>query len=51
MNAMPLMLGVLAALAIAYRFYSVFLAARVAVLDETRITPAHTSPRLRLARR
>jgi len=42
MNAMPLMLGVLAALAIAYRFYSGFLAARVAVLDDTRITPAHT---------
>ncbi len=39
--AMPLMLGVLAVLAIAYRYYSAFLAARVAVLDDTRETPAH----------
>jgi carbon starvation protein len=29
-------------LAIAYRYYSAFLAARVAVLDDTRTTPAHT---------
>lgn len=42
MNAMPLMLAVLAALAIAYRFYSGFLAARVAAFDDTRVTPAHT---------
>ncbi len=42
MHAMPLMLGVLAALAIAYRFYSAFLAAHVAAFDDTRITPAHT---------
>ena len=41
MYAMPVMLVVLAALAIAYRYYSAFLAARVAVLDDTRITPAH----------
>ena len=39
---MPLMLGVLATLAIAYRFYSGFLAARVAAFDDTRVTPAHT---------
>jgi carbon starvation protein len=38
---MPVMLGVLAVLAIAYRYYSAFLAARVAVLDDGRITPAH----------
>jgi carbon starvation protein len=38
---MPVMLGVLAILAIAYRYYSAFLAARVAVLDDTRATPAH----------
>ena len=42
MHAMPLMLGVLAALAIAYRFYSAFLAARIAVFDDSRVTPAHT---------
>src|SRR4051794_5174455 len=40
-HAMPILLGVLAILAIAYRFYSAFLAARVAVLDDTRVTPAH----------
>jgi carbon starvation protein len=40
MNAMPLILGVLAALAVAYRYYSAFLAAKVAVLDDTRETPA-----------
>lgn len=39
--AMPVMLGVLAVLAIAYRYYSAFLAAKVAVLDDSRITPAH----------
>jgi len=41
LHAMPVMLGVLAILAIAYRYYSAFLAARVAVLDDTRETPAH----------
>ena len=40
-HAMPIILGVLAVLAIAYRYYSAFLAARVAVLDDLRITPAH----------
>jgi carbon starvation protein len=42
MHAMPLMIGVLACLAIAFRFYSKFLAAKVAVLDDSRPTPAHT---------
>ena len=41
MHAMPVMLGVLAILAIAYRYYSAFLAAKVAVLDDSRITAAH----------
>lgn len=40
MHALPLVLLVLAILAIAYRFYSAFLAARVAMLDDRRITPA-----------
>ena len=40
-HAMPVMLGVLAILAIAYRYYSAFLAARVAALDDSRTTPAH----------
>jgi carbon starvation protein len=37
---MPLMLLVLACLAIAYRWYSALLAARVAVLDDSRRTAA-----------
>ena len=40
-HAMPVMIGVLAILAVAYRYYSAFLAARVAALDDTRTTPAH----------
>src|SRR5678809_739824 len=39
-HAMPLMLGVLCLMAIAYRYYSAFLAAKVAALDDTRETPA-----------
>src|SRR5580700_3525334 len=41
MHAMPVMLGVLAILAVAYRYYSAFLAAKVASLDDARTTPAH----------
>jgi carbon starvation protein len=41
MHAMWVMIGVLAILAIAYRYYSAFLAAKVAVLDDRRQTPAH----------
>lgn len=41
-HAMWIMIGVLGALALAYRFYSRFLATRVAVLDDSRVTPAHT---------
>src|SRR5499426_3010859 len=40
-RAMPLMLVVLCVLAIAYRYYSAFLAARVAMLNDARTTPAH----------
>src|SRR5690242_12865128 len=40
MSAMPVMIGVLCLMAIAYRYYSAFLAARVAVLDDSRETPA-----------
>ena len=40
MHAMPLLLGVLCLFAIAYRYYSAFLAARVAALDDSRVTPA-----------
>ena len=38
---MPLMIGVLCCLAIAYRYYSAFLAAKVAALDDSRTTPAY----------
>ncbi len=41
MNSLWLILGSLAAFAVAYRFYGAFLAARVAVLDDTHATPAH----------
>src|SRR5271166_5541619 len=41
LRAMPLLLGVLCVLAIAYRYYSAFLAAKVAMLDDLRRTPAH----------
>lgn len=40
-HAMPVMLLVLVCLALAYRFYSAFLAAKVAALDDSRQTPAH----------
>src|SRR5258706_4218492 len=42
MSALPIMIGVLCVLAIAYRYYSAFIAARVLVLDDSRKTPAHT---------
>jgi carbon starvation protein len=41
LHAMPLLLGALCVLAIAYRYYSAFLAAKVAALDDARPTPAH----------
>jgi carbon starvation protein len=41
MHALPLMLGALCAIAIGYRYYSGFLAARVLMLDDARVTPAH----------
>src|SRR3954462_10131275 len=39
-HAMPLMLAVLCLMAIAYRYYSAFVAAKVAALDDARPTPA-----------
>ena len=41
LHAMPVMLIVLCCLAVAYRYYSAFLAAKVAALDNARVTPAH----------
>jgi len=42
MNAVPLLLIALLVLALAYRYYGAFLAARVVMLDDSRPTPAHT---------
>src|SRR5208283_5351554 len=42
MNALPFILGALCVLAIAYRYYSAFIAAKVVALDDSRQTPAHT---------
>jgi carbon starvation protein len=42
MHALPFILGALCVLALAYRYYSAFLATKVAVLDDSRVTPAHT---------
>ncbi len=42
MPALYVVLPVLCILAIAYRYYSAFIAAKVMVLDDTRVTPAHT---------
>jgi carbon starvation protein len=41
-HGLTLMLGALGVLALAYRYYSAFLAAKVAALDDRRPTPAHT---------
>src|SRR4051812_43805574 len=40
MHAMPLMIAILCVMAIAYRYYSAFIAARVVALDDRAITPA-----------
>ncbi|MEO6213240.1 MAG: carbon starvation protein A [Vicinamibacterales bacterium] len=41
MRALYVILPVLGILAISYRYYSAFIAARIMVLDDSRITPAH----------
>ncbi len=40
MTALPILISVLCILAIAYRYYSAFLAAKVCVLNDSRVTPA-----------
>ena len=42
MNALPIIIGALGLYAIAYRYYSAFIAAKVMALDDQRQTPAHT---------
>ena len=41
MNSLWLVITALAAFLVAYRFYGAFLAAKVAILDDRRLTPAH----------
>ena len=41
MNAFPFLIGTLCVMAIAYRYYSAFIAAKIIALDDSRITPAH----------
>src|SRR5947207_14720210 len=42
MSALPIIIGTLCVLAIAYRYYSAFLAAKVLALDDTRPVPSKT---------
>src|SRR5258708_17503873 len=44
MRALYIILPILGILAIAYRYYSAFIAAKVMVLDDSRRTPAHVRP-------
>src|SRR5712672_2264123 len=41
MHAAPIVITALCVSALAYRYYSAFLAAKVMVLDDSRVTPAH----------
>ena len=42
MHALYIIVPILGILAMAYRYYSAFIAANIMVLDDTRVTPAHT---------
>ena len=42
MNALPIIVGALCVIAIAYRYYSAFLAAKVLALDDSRPVPSQT---------
>jgi carbon starvation protein len=44
MRALYVIVPILGILTIAYRYYSAFIAAKVMVLDDARLTPAHTRP-------
>ncbi len=41
MSAFPFLLGAMCVMAIMYRYYSAFIAAKIMVLDDRRVTPAH----------
>ena len=42
MNALPIIIGSLCVMAIAYRYYSAFIAAKVLTLDDSRPVPSQT---------
>jgi carbon starvation protein len=42
MNTFPVLLGALCVFALAYRYYSAFIAAKALALDDRRTTPSHT---------
>lgn len=42
MNALPIVIGTFCVFAVAYRYYSAFIAAKVLVLNDQHPTPAHT---------
>src|SRR5689334_19077540 len=42
MNALPIIIGSLCVIAISYRYYSAFIAAKVLALDDSRPMPSHT---------
>src|SRR5205809_4264966 len=42
MNALPIIVGALCVMAIAYRYYSAFIAAKVLALDDSRPMPSQT---------
>jgi carbon starvation protein len=42
MNAVPIVLGAILVMALAYRYYSAFIAAKIAAIDDSRPTPAHS---------
>jgi carbon starvation protein len=44
MNTFPVLLGALCVYALAYRYYSAFIAAKALALDDRRTTPAHIYP-------
>src|SRR5438132_2629568 len=42
MHALYIIVPILGIMAIAYRYYSAFIAAKIMAFDDTRVTPAHT---------
>ena len=42
MNAVPIVLGAILVMALAYRYYSAFMAAKIAVINDAKPTPAYT---------